>query len=771
MWKKYCCLLVSIIMLFTFAGCEKKKEEIIQDDGVVTTNYQGMTIVEEVGMKNVFNTKSVELSKNYFFTYYVNVPNINFYDRIFVLNDRIYFTVRITSKKRDDGYINPEIALHSFDFNGENENFLPSVSVNDNAPVRFMWLDSQYNQITIEELDYVFILNKISESGDVIFSMKLYEIFDGKEILSMVVGKDDNIYVGSEKKIAVFDKDGKTICEIEHEDSLINFVSAFDKIPIVKTKSSDYTIKYRHINMEDQSLDDIELPVPANIAPSVNNNIFYGEGYDYYYSNSIGVYGYDIASNTMTKVLDWLNSDMTISDMKSFIVVSPEKMGMIWYDYTQAPLFSVLDKIPDDEIPEKEYISIGCIYPTNEFGIDHDYINILIMDFNRNNDKYRATLTNYYSSFENMDSVLRLNTNIAAGNTPDILYINEEIPFMSYANKDMFLDINEYLKEDAQLSDNLLPFVKTPAEIGGKLLMITTKFQLYTLMGKTNNISDITSWSYRDVINTYKSLPEGVEFVYATSRDIFKHYTLDSAIAECIDYENASCNFDQQGMRDYLEFLKLLPVRSKYVTNYNSVESYVRARNNETFLSGTLTSNVSIYNDFKALNFRDEAAEVIGFPTFDGKTSNIHITAEGFSIINSSENKEGAWEFIKHSLSDGFAKYSINIFSMIPTYSGVNVCNEIYNKTEYAYRDDFEWQAVIPNDGTYPGILVTIDDAVINEYNEYIGSINNYTRKDTDVYNIFDEELSVFLNTDKSIDDTIKAIQSRVSIYMSEMWG
>jgi hypothetical protein len=53
---------------------------------------------------------------------------------------------------------------------------------------------------------------------------------------------------------------------------------------------------------------------------------------------------------------------------------------------------------------------------------------------------------------------------------------------------------------------------------------------------------------------------------------------------------------------------------------------------------------------------------------------------------------------------------------------------------------------------------------------QYLESIDNYDYYDASVASIIYDEVSTYLNSDKSVDDTIRAIQSRVSLYMSEKW-
>lgn len=762
------CFLLVILIIIILTACEK--EEHINDDTIKTTEYNGMTIVEELGMKNVFESEAIELSLNYYFWQYLNIPEINFYDRMFVLDDKIYFTARIVTKSREDGFTNPDLILHSFDFNGENEEVIDSIIVNENAAVRFIWLDSQYNQITIEELNYNYTLNKFNTLGELIFSISLNNIFLNNEIISMVIGADDNIYIGSKKIIAVFSKEGSELINIKLDNTLSSFISAHNKRPIIKIIDS-ITYKFKYINLDTGDLEDIEMPLQSDISYLSNNNIFYGIGYDYYYLNGNGIYGYDITTNTLTKVFDFINSDIVMTDIIALIVVDSETMATISFDsIIYRSFFNILNKVPDDEIPDYKYLSVACIYPTGTINIDDRYLTSLITSFNKENGKYRVTLTNYFSQDAMMDPLLKLHNDIAAGNIPDLLFINDYIPFMNYSN-DIFFDLNEYLKNDKELYDNLLPFFKESVEIKGKLTKIITKFRPTTLMGKVKNVGNKTNWSYRDMIELYNNMPKDKKMTYDMTRTDFINYTLHEIISECVDYEHAICNFNQQGFKDYLELLMILPDEIMHDDDYyDYYDEYIKSRTDEVLLSDIGLFSIFFYYDDVIKHYREEEVTIIGFPTLNGEHHTDHIMAEGFSIYNSSKNKEGAWEFIKYSLSDDYAKYSIHINSMLPTKTGVAVCSNLYMDSEHSYQDDFQKSPNIDKE-SFPGILIKVDDKLIYEFNKYIYSLNDYNNENIDIYNIINEELFIYFNTNKSINDTINAIQSRVSIYMSEKWG
>ena len=761
--------LIFIILLIT--GCKEKETTDITVDQVETKEIQGITIIEEVGMKNVFSSTRLNFSSGGgFFTLYDC-------DKCFILNGRIYFGVSAWKPEIRQGYYS--VFLNSYDFNGENEKSVLINPINDDADIKFMWYDSEYNLITIEEHEYVYTLAKFDEFGELIFSIELNEITDNKEIVSMVIGgEEDNIYIATPDKIIVFSNDSKLIWQTAIDFTALQLSSAHGKTPILKMREPNNTARYQYIDVQNKKLTNIEMPHQSSDF-FIQSYIMYGEGNDYYYIHTNGVYGYDIASNTLTKALDWNNSDLIFSQMRMFAVISPKKMFIGESDLSDyKDKTYLLNYIHDNQLPDKKYISIGYIYP-----FDDDYLNKAVSDFNKYNDEYRLTLTNFYPrDGVSTEYHLRLNNAIAAGNAPDILYINSMIPMLAYTKNGLFDNINDYLADAPVLSANLLPFVTESAEINGVLPQIITKFRINTLMGKTKNFANKTRWSIKDMLELHKSLPDDVTLTYELTRNFLTTYVLDNIVSKCVDYINGICDFDVQGFRDYIELYELLPEYFSTagvgdLTAFRK-DNYAKCRNDEMVVGAmSRISNVLTYTHEKILNFRDEDVTVIGFPTMDGNTSGDYIEANGFAILNTSKNKDGAWEFIKHCLSDEFTTRSSSLFVMLPTKSSLRIYNDWYEGQYVYFPDnrltaesianiDFDYEAAY---GT--GILERINDAWIGEFNSYLETIDNYVYRDKDIVNIINDELSAYVNTTKSIDDTIKAIQSRVSIYMSEMWG
>lgn len=752
--KKKLLLIVIMTCILILISCEKKDLNI----DTLIEDYKGMTIIEEVGMTNVFSSNRIKPTNRF------NFLEANFSDTVFIMDDRIYVASKMGVDK-ENGYFFEKV-LQSYDINGDNEEFFIIEPIVENSTVEFMWYDSNYNIITIEQLDYEYTLNKRTKTNELTFTIQL-NIFE--EIISMVIGEYDNIYFGTKNKVIIYSTNGDFICELPLEYQLDYISSAHNKKPILKMYDTNNSVHYQYVNYEIKSFEELEISIkPIYYAYS---NILYGEGYDYYHVTNNGVYGYDIESNTLTKKLDWINSDIKYIGIKTFGIISPDKMLLIQFDYSVSyTTFTILNR--QKEITDKIYLSIGYINPYTDA-----YLEGVVYNFNKNNNKYRITIKNYYSQYDELDPILRLNNDIASGDSPDMILMNDHLSIINYSKNDMFIDLNQYLNQEDELKNNLFPIAKD-STINNKLYQMITSFTITTLMGKSENIGNKTSWSFKDVINLNSNNSIlSLEFTKISLTNNILPYL----ISYYVDYDKGVCDFDKQDFKEFIELYKMVPDNylGYNLPDFENTFEYLCSlyRNDEVLVDSVIGIDVASFIGRRGRIFRDKEVTIIGYPTPDGKEHRDKINAKGFSILNTSNNKEAAWEFIKYCLSDEYAEISVfENGNIIPTKTGIELTNNKY-RDMYIYVTD-DYKTLLHNNmvndiqnqyGT--GVYLHINDDVINEFNSYLYSIDNYVHNDKDVINIIRDELKTYVNSNKSMDDTIKAIQSRVSIYMSEMWG
>lgn len=176
-----------------------------------------------------------------------------------------------------------------------------------------------------------------------------------------------------------------------------------------------------------------------------------------------------------------------------------------------------------------------------------------------------------------------------------------------------------------------------------------------------------------------------------------------------------------------------------------------------------MSASIANFDHIKDLTMRSGAKlKHIGLPS---EISNYHIAIPivSFSIFESSENKAGAFEFIKYYTS-------YNTYVNENPSAGENVTNIAFipiNKAalEYAAEDSLSEKMNL--------FYTNLDDETIKEYHddilEQIYSVNGAgTSIGSDIKNILTDEIPYYLSGSKSASEVCEMIQNRVSTYLAE---
>ena len=169
-----------------------------------------------------------------------------------------------------------------------------------------------------------------------------------------------------------------------------------------------------------------------------------------------------------------------------------------------------------------------------------------------------------------------------------------------------------------------------------------------------------------------------------------------------------------------------------------------------------------VWSTADIINSREEGLVPIGYPGWNG-AENVMQTMDAFAINSASEHKEGAWDFLEFLLSeemqnriswefpvrkDSFERYMANSYR-----SAENECKEF----NYSYGE-FLQQATQEDFDT---IREMLDSAVYR----YPGS--SYSSNPLRV--ILEEEAQMYYAGDATLEETVKKIQSRATLWLNEL--
>lgn len=621
---------------------------------------------------------------------------------------------------------------------------------------------------------------------------------DGTEISSAPVEVDPDMYLDSYNM--KLDQEGNVVClyngsqivgiapdgsfsyniEADSESYIDTIVKLADGT-IAASISSGSGMEVYPIDIANKKLSDTSYPI-ENVY--LYNAITGSNGYDLYYTNGTNFYGLKLAEGVQEKLFSWLSCDVNGNDMSSVTVRDDGSVVGVISDYDSSSRsysyeLVTVKQVPYESVPQKEIITLGCIglqYQTQD----------MIVKFNRGNDKYRIEVTDYseYNNEENgYDAGLtKLNTEIMAGNVPDILDISN-LNYVQLASKGIIEDLYPYIDADEELNrEDYFENVLAAMEVDGKLCCTVPGFYIQAVMGASKVVGDTPGWTYEQFNEALASMPEGCEpFDQYVTRDSILQSCLALEMENFVNWATGECKFDSQEFVDLLNFAAQFPETFDWENyDYSSAEStQERIAQGKQMLVQTSVYMIEdlFYNQYTE-SFGGDVT-FIGYPTSSGTGNMLGIDGGGYAMSSKSQYKDVVWQFLRTFMTKEYQEE--NVWSLA---SRKDIFDE---KAEEAmtiqYQEDADGNAILDEEGNKIPIarygrwneetgeteeIYAIDPEQIDQLRELIASTDRKANYDSDIFEIVSEESAAFFQGQKTAEDVAKLIQSKANIFVNE---
>ena len=477
--------------------------------------------------------------------------------------------------------------------------------------------------------------------------------------------------------------------------------------------------------------------------------------YSYYYRDNTAFYGVK-SDKSREKLVDFANSGL--SDVRSIAPLADDE-----FVCTIGGKLYRLSERDNAELADVKEITLAV-------ALNIDSIQPMIADFNSGSNLYRVNVKNYSDghehTIEGFESAAHdLEMDIISGNAPDMVWLDTN-ETEKLASKGAFTNLYELMESDTRFTrDAFLPNYLEAAETNGHLYSITPTFMIRTMAAKSKFV-DKENWTFDEFKAAYESRPDGMElFETANNRNaVFDR--LSNSGADFIDLTTHTCSFDSQEFIDMLEFAGHFPGVDEYAWEQCS------CRNNTALLSDMYFSSFRDINVQKQSVFGEDMT-FVGAPSADGKGS-VMLPSNQFAIMETSDNKEGAWEFIKLFLADEC--YNGNPNGIPVTENGLKKVMESALEPPF-YYDELNGNKKVYMDETgmdsYSNEQIKITPMTDDEqkrYEQFVRSVRRISSGNTElaISSIISEETEYYFAGEHSAKQCAEMIQNRVSILLSE---
>lgn len=756
--------ITAIICVFSvlagmFASCSKDNSETENNNSAMSQT----DIPKSTLLTHVYSEEELSIPDGFI----ISESSVNYKDGMI----RMYGTKRVNV----NGKYGNEHYIYEVSSDGSNQNETKleiEGDVNINTAFisddTLLLVDSSYNTDTQVMIYDLIRYNFSDETVDKLENITSFYPNSDKltsQVNSAVIDKDGYIYYTNGTAICVISPDMIKLFDCVSNDYINNLALSGDGCVYAVTSSSVNKVDVNILGLG------TELSLPEGTAVE---NCFFGNGYDLYYSTEEGLFGYSDGMDVGEMVVNWNNSNIIYEPSVTLKIFSPEMMFISYYDNER--INSILKKSNDIDTSEISVIEIAGVY------LD-DSLKRKIIHFNKESKTVHVRAREYsvYNNAENSwngGSEKIINDILGGIYTPDIICERNSHSLIktAYKNK-IYTDLYEFIDNDPDVNrDDIVGVIKNTYETDGKLAAITPKFSVNTLIAPKSFVGEREEWTIDNMLDLEEGLDDGVALI--SDRDSwFVNY---SPYYSFIDIKNGTCDFNNP------TFIKLLGYISKPRAEIKRTANvYEPYQSGKVALCQVTYRYIDDYMYGKVAYNTDDCVR-IGYP----KSENSYIgsvmnnSAYAYIIPNSSNHKSEAWEFIKYLLmdykSDGF--YSVDGIRALKSQN-LLMKEELRDNHYFYYFDGnltywtteegeiFDYH--VDENGRFggkAGVFVEYSEDEFDKFMEFIDSagmpITNIIPDE--VFDILNEEVSVYTSGLRSAEDTADIISSRVSVWLAE---
>lgn len=415
--------------------------------------------------------------------------------------------------------------------------------------------------------------------------------------------------------------------------------------------------------------------------------------------------------------------------------------------------------IPDGNVQDdsQDKIHIKLFSTTTFHHNDNDPINTFV----RKSGKYVLDETEFFYEDDpyGTQALTDMNIEILSGNSPDII-VTQSHNMEKLRKKGYLADLTPLMESyDGTKPDDFLSNVRESITHNGKIDYIYDSFYFKTATAKSSHFDkDMTGWSYKDAIKTYKNLPEDMEFLWgATSEDTLWEYMLTKVAYDSIDFEDSTCDFSGP-FKETLEFLSGLPDREYPFGYYDD-----SLLSDKALLSGVpfpLGLTATMAQEYYYIEGSD--LTFVGYPSINGSGA-IGWTSELYGIMENSSHKEDAWAIINSLLAPELQGDPGQVFGVAVISSALPEITSDKHKWKNGAIAGYSNPSHFDSNETWRMSPEQIQQAI-----DYATSVKIDLGITPEINNIIKEEYTAVLNGEKSADECVDMLNSRIGLYLSE---
>jgi len=640
------------------------------------------------------------------------------------------------------------------------------------------------NMVSWNNMDYTewgtdYYIQHFDANDNLVETNKLADVLGQDEYVNnMLVDKAGNIIMNCTEKLFVMTPDGQVKFEVERanddwaemvllgDGNVAAIVYSYDEV------AEKQVITLKILDMTAQTWQETSYTVDV-----FTEQLYPGDSkYDFYYTYSNTLFGYDVETGTATEVLNFIEAGVDKNYMNYMTIGDGEIVGIEfrWDEETGRQKGNLINMtlVDASTLPERKTLTIGVAYEDYE-------LNDFVIQFNRTNTEYKLSIKNYGAYNTHSDSeagITKLSTEVIAGNGPDILETSW-LPVEQYVSKGLLVPISDYLDKDPELSvQGVVEPLRKAMEIDGKLYQTVSRFNVKTTYGLSKVVGTEMGWTFRDMMEARQMLQEGAyTLMDSETRSYIMSEMVYGNLDHFVNWQTGECSFDTPEFVNILNFAKDFPTEFDW-TDYEYVSQQQLLTEGRLLMVESYVSNLMNLVGIRATY--DEDLTFVGMPSEDGYGAYFQTGYFNFSITENCDDPDGAWSVIRHFMTQEFQENSWQFPANAAAFE-----KQMQEAMTVTYQTDENGEFILDENGEkipevkewawneLTGESIEITCATQEDADLLMEILNNTTRvytQNSSLYEIVEDSVGAFFAGQRSAEDTAALIQSRAKLHVNE---
>ncbi len=542
-------------------------------------------------------------------------------------------------------------------------------------------------------------------------------------------------------------------------ESIWSFVNGADGAVYVCTTFWDEMTKeqlthFYRLDAENRTAEEMQLNDIPDKRELTSLSLVDGSGeYLFYYITPERMYGVTAQGNT-EEVIHWNNSDFVrrsivecepLPDGKFLLGETTSNTGMI-----EGDTFYVAEQRTEADTADTKFMTLAAVdlSPSLEEAV---------LDYNRQETGWRIMMVDYPDSET-------LKADMLDGIVADII-CTENLHFENLASKGLFADWYTLMDADESFNrEDYLPNFFRALEYDGRLLRLTYDYTVETYFAKTEFAPQKENYTAAEYMDLLEATPDNMDAVPFNGRNNVVDRHLYEMMDMFINWQTGECAFDSPEFIRALRWMESLP-ENRTAEDMDFFESV-----DKLFLSDrALLRQSQIYQPIRwhiirRAYFGDAEITAVGMPMYAGQEGNngTFLINDSVSVNAQSQYKDAAWDFMKYLLSEDYQK---GLTDSMPIHIGT-LDEKLTLATKMSAASEQYRDMTVVNVGAASEESM----AELRDYICKIGRVSlwNGTNAQERIGTILSEEIERYFAGGCTAEECADAIQSRVSIYLSE---